>query len=282
MRAPFDRLRLASGRRVRLRDWDPGDTSLWPRGKQKADDALAQLREEMDRLQELLYADGRHALLVVLQGMDTSGKDGVIRHVFEGVNPQGVRVSRFNVPTPEERAHDFLWRIHRQAPAKGEIAIFNRSQYEDILAARVHGLVPQKVWSTRFATINGFERELCDEGVVLLKFFLHISPEEQRRRLQERIDDPTKRWKLSASDLAERGFWGEYQHAYEDMLGRTSSRWAPWYVVPSDHKWFSHLVISSVMVETLRRIDLSYPKPAIDVRSLRVGPVKAGSHGRAA
>lgn len=261
----FGRLKLPPGEKPNLAHTDASDTSSWPDGKRKGEAALPALREELDRLQELLYADARRGLLVILQGMDTSGKDGVIRHVFEGVNPQGVRVSSFKRPTPEESSHDFLWRIHRSAPSKGEIVIFNRSQYEDVLVARVHRLVPQKVWSKRFDAINAFERELVEEGVSILKFFLHISREEQRRRLRDRIEDPTKRWKLNDADFHERRYWAEYQSAYEDMLRRTSTSWAPWYLLPSDHKWFRNLAVSVILVEELRGMNLRYPEPSVTV-----------------
>jgi PPK2 family polyphosphate:nucleotide phosphotransferase len=269
-RAAFRRLQLAPGKAPRLARLDPGDTSIWSAGKRRGEAALTVLRQELDRLQELFYADGRRSLLVVLQGLDTAGKDGVIRHVFEGVNPQGVRVSSFKVPTPIESAHDFLWRIHHRAPEKGEMVIFNRSQYEDVLAARVHGLVPRAVWSRRFAAINAFERELTDEGATVLKFFLHISRDEQRRRLLDRTKDPTKQWKLSESDLRERTFWDQYTRAYEEMLQRTGTPWAPWYVLPSDHKWFRNLAVSSILVNELARMNLRYPKPSVDLASVRI------------
>jgi PPK2 family polyphosphate:nucleotide phosphotransferase len=266
----FRSLQLAPGKSPHLARLDPGDVSAWSGGKRRAEAALPALRQELDRLQELFYADGRRGLLVVLQGLDTAGKDGVIRHVFEGVNPQGVRVSSFKVPTPIESAHDFLWRIHHRTPEKGEIVIFNRSQYEDVLAARVHDLVPRAVWSRRFRAINAFERELTDEGVTILKFFLHISRDEQRRRLLDRASQPTKQWKLSELDLRERKFWDQYTTAYEEMLERTGTKWAPWYVLPSDHKWFRNLAASSILVDELRRMNLRYPKPTIDLASVRI------------
>jgi len=266
----FDSLRLGPGADVRLARLDTADTSSWSGGKRKAETALPELRAELDRLQELFYASARRGLLVILQGMDTSGKDGVIRHVFEGVNPQGVRVSSFKQPTPEELAHDFLWRVHRDAPAKGEIVIFNRSHYEDVLIARVHQLVPRGVWSKRFDAINAFERELVEEGDVVLKFFLHISRAEQARRLRDRIKDPTKRWKLSAADFHERRYWNKYQSAYEDVLVRTNTPWAPWYLLPSDHKWFRNLAISSILVDQLRALKLRYPEPRVPVSALRL------------
>jgi len=268
--ASFGALRLSPGTKVDLSKFDPADTSCWHGSRRKADAALLSLRNELDRLQELFYADSRRGFLVILQGMDTSGKDGVIRHVFEGVNPQGVRVSSFKQPTPEELAHDFLWRVHKDAPARGEIVIFNRSHYEDVLIARVHRLVPRRVWSKRFDAINAFERELVEEGDTILKFFLHISREEQARRLQDRIDDPTKRWKLNAADFHERKYWDDYQAAYEDVLGRTNTPWAPWYLLPSDHKWFRNLAISSLLVEHLRSLKLRYPEPKVLVSSLKL------------
>ena len=265
-----DRYRLRPGVRCRLARFDPKDTSAFRGGKHRAESELALLREKLDRLQELFYADGRRGLLVVLQGMDTSGKDGTIRHVFEGVNPQGVRVGSFKTPTPEELGHDFLWRIHPHAPAKGEIAIFNRSQYEDVLIARVHRLVPKSVWSQRFREINEFERELVEEGTTVLKFFLHISREEQGERLRARLTDPAKHWKLSPSDAKERAFWPEYAKAYEEMLGRTTTAWAPWYVVPSDHKWFRNWFVSKRLIETLEGMRLRYPAPKVDLSTYKI------------
>jgi len=270
MTETFGGLKLPPGEKVDLAHTDASETSSWRSGRRKGEAALLSLREELDRLQELFYADARRGLLVILQGMDTSGKDGVIRHVFEGVNPQGVRVASFKKPTPEESAHDFLWRIHRSAPAKGEIVIFNRSHYEDVLIARVHQIVPQKVWSKRFDSINQFERELVEEGISILKFFLHISREEQRARLRDRIEDPTKRWKLNDADFQERMYWDEYQAAYEDLLHRTNTSWAPWYLLPSDHKWFRNLAVSTILVEQLRAMKLRYPRPTVAVSSLKL------------
>ena len=271
MNPSFDRLQLPIGAGIDLAHCDAADTSSWPGGKRRAEAALPRLREELGRLQELFYADARHGLLVILQGMDTSGKDGAIRHVFQGVNPQGVRVSSFKQPTPEELAHDFLWRVHRDAPAKGEIVIFNRSHYEDVLVARVHHLVPHKVWAKRFDAINAFEHELADEGNTVLKFYLHISREEQARRLVDRIQDPTKRWKLNAADFHERRYWADYLKAYEDALKRTNTAWAPWYLLPADHKWLRNIAISSILVEQLRGMKLHYPEPKVPVDSLELG-----------
>jgi PPK2 family polyphosphate:nucleotide phosphotransferase len=268
--ASFERLKVAPGDRVDLSKTDAADTSCWPSGKQKGEAALPGFRGELDHLQELFYADARRGLLVILQGMDTSGKDGVIRHVFQGVNPQGVRVASFRAPTPEESSHDFLWRIHRSTPSKGEIVIFNRSHYEDVLIARIHNLVPRKVWNQRFHAINGFERELTEEGVSILKFFLHISREEQGRRLRDRIKDPTKRWKLSVADFHERRYWKRYMSAYEEVLRRTSTAWAPWYLLPSDHKWYRNLAVSNILLGELGRMKLHYPHPKVKVSALRI------------
>lgn len=254
----FDRYRIRPNQKIDLKDWDPGDTGAW-KGSEKAIDELADLTARLENLQELLYCEGRHRVLVVLQGMDTSGKDGVIRKVFEGVNPQGVRVASFKVPTPIELAHDYLWRVHAQTPARGEMVIFNRSHYEDVLVVRVHNLVGAEVWQKRYDQINAFERLLVDEGTTVLKFFLHISREEQKERLLERIETPEKNWKFNPGDLDERKCWPEYMAAYEDLLHKTSTDWAPWYLVPADKKWFRNALISTVLVETLQGFDMKYP-----------------------
>jgi PPK2 family polyphosphate:nucleotide phosphotransferase len=267
---PFRSLQLPVGKSVDLSKHDPADTSCWSGSRRKAGAALVKLRGELDQLQELFYADSRRSILVILQGMDTSGKDGAIRHVFEGVNPQGVRVSAFKQPTPEELAHDFLWRVHKDAPAKGEIVIFNRSHYEDVLVARVHNLVPRRVWSKRFGAINAFEKWLVEEGTTVVKFYLHISREEQARRLEDRIRDPTKRWKLSIADFHERRFWDRYMDAYQDVLRRTNTSWAPWYLLPSNHKWYRNLAISSILVDALQGMKLRYPHAAMNLSLLRV------------
>lgn len=270
MNRGFDQLKLPPGDEVNLARISPGDLSLWPRGKHKAEARLVRLRNDLEHLQEMFFADGRFGLLVILQGMDTAGKDGVIRHVFEGVNPQGVRVNSFKQPTPEERAHDFLWRIHRDAPAKGEIVIFNRSHYEDVLISRVHNLVPRAVWSKRYDAINDFERELVEEGNVILKFFLHVSRKEQGRRLQDRIRDPTKHWKLTLADFHERRFWDQYMVAYKDALERTNTVAAPWYILPSDHKWYRNLAVSSILVQRLRELKLRYPGPPMPISAFKI------------
>jgi PPK2 family polyphosphate:nucleotide phosphotransferase len=257
----MDRYRIQPGSQVDLSQWDPRDQSAFPAGKKEAEKVLDDLNRRLETLQEMLYAEGKHKLLVVLQAMDTGGKDGVIRHVFDGVNPQGVKVASFKVPTAEELAHDYLWRIHKHTPGKGEIVIFNRSHYEDVLVVRVHNLVPPEVWGRRYDQINDFERLLAEEGTTIRKFFLHISPEEQKARLQARLDEPDKRWKFCLGDLKERRLWPEYMRAYEDVLSRTSTDWAPWYVVPADRKWYRNLVVASVLVETLEGLNMRYPEP---------------------
>lgn len=255
--------RVKPGSRVDLDAWDTRDTSGFDGNKSAGKKKLKKLTARLEELQELLYAEGKQKLLVVLQAMDTGGKDGVIRHVFDGVNPQGVKVASFKVPTPEELSHDYLWRVHKQTPGRGEIVIFNRSHYEDVLVVRVHGLVPPDVWQRRYDHINAFERMLAEEGTTILKFFLHISKDEQRERLESRRIESHKQWKFNVGDLKERKLWEEYTAAYEDALSTTSTEWAPWYVVPADRKWYRNLVIGSTLVETLQRLDMHYP-PAIE------------------
>jgi PPK2 family polyphosphate:nucleotide phosphotransferase len=256
-----DRYRVPPGSTIHLSQWPPDDRSLYEGDKKQGKQDLSALNKRLETLQELLYAEGKHKVLIILQGMDTSGKDGVIRHVFNGVNPQGVKVASFKVPTAVELAHDFLWRIHRQTPGSGEIVIFNRSHYEDVLVVRVHGLVPPEVWARRYEHINAFEKLLVDEGTTILKFFLHISKEEQRQRLLERLEMPEKRWKFSVGDLAERKRWDEYMAAYEAVLSKTSTEYAPWYIVPSDRKWYRNLVISHVIINALEGLNMRYPQP---------------------
>jgi PPK2 family polyphosphate:nucleotide phosphotransferase len=260
-------LRVKPGTKVSLDDYDPADTGPY----RSADDAADKLREhidELDRLQNLLYAEGRRAILIVLQGMDASGKDGTIRHVMSGLNPQGVTVTPFKVPSDEERAHDYLWRVHKVTPRYGQIAIFNRSHYEDVLVVRVHELVPKKVWKKRYKQINFFERILAENNTVILKFFLHVSKEEQKRRLEERLKDPKRHWKFSEKDVDERRFWPAYQEAYEDALTQCSTKRAPWYIVPADNKWYRNLVVAETIVEALRGLDLKYPEAACDVSKI--------------
>ena len=255
-----DGYRVRSGTIVDLKAWNPDDTGSLG-GKKEGRHALKPIVKEMDRLQRLLWADDRHRVLVVLQAMDTGGKDGAIRKVFGGLNPQGVRVTGFKVPTPVELSHDYLWRVHRHTPGSGEIAVFNRSHYEDVLIVRVLGLVPPERWSRRYAHIRAFERQLVEEGTTVLKFFLNISKGEQKRRLRARLDNPDKRWKFNQADLDHRRLWDDYMAAYAAAIAETSTEGAPWYVVPANHKWYRDLVISSVIVASLRAMNLSYPEP---------------------
>jgi PPK2 family polyphosphate:nucleotide phosphotransferase len=260
---------VTDGKDFRLADHDPGATS-GVRGKTEGRAAVAALTARLDKLQEKFYADGRHKLLVVLQGMDTSGKGGAIRKAFEGLNPAGVRVASFKAPTEPELAHDFLWRVHPHTPANGQMSIFDRSHYEDVLIARVRDLVPARQWKARYDHIRAFEQMLADEGTVIRKFFLHISAEAQAARLQARIDDPTKHWKFRSTDLAERALWDDYQVAYEQAIRRTATKDAPWIVVPADRKWHRDLVICRTIVETLEGLDLRYPEPEEDLSGIVV------------
>jgi PPK2 family polyphosphate:nucleotide phosphotransferase len=252
---------------IKLSDYDPNDSSNFKGGKKEAQAELLKLNKELEHLQELLYAEGKHKLLIILQAMDTGGKDGIIRAVFEGVNPQGVRVASFKVPSAVELSHDYLWRIHQQTPGKGEMVVFNRSHYEDVLVVRVHDMVPKEVWSKRFRHMNEFERLLAEEGTTILKFYLHIDLEEQAARFLSRIEEPDKHWKFNPGDLEERKYWEEYQKAYEDVLNHTSTDWAPWYVVPSNKKWYRNLVVSEVIIGALKSLDMHYPSDLADLET---------------
>lgn len=258
MMAFSDRL-VVRGGRVRLRDFEPSSTP-GADDKSAAEAELATLRARLGVLQYKMWAQNRHALLVVLQGVDTSGKDGVIRHVFTGMNPAGIRVNAFKAPSEEELDHDFLWRIHKAVPGRGEVAVFNRSHYEDVLVVRVERLVAEKEWRRRYAAINAFESLLTGGYVTIRKFFLHISRAEQRERLRARLTDPTKLWKYRREDAVVQRKWDRYQRAYEDMLSKCSPRSSPWYIVPSDRKWYRNLAVARVLVETLEGMRLAWPK----------------------
>ena len=249
------------GEKVNLSDWDPNDKGDFEGGKEEGRIEVGRLNKRMEALQELLYAEGKYKVLIVLQAMDTGGKDGTIRRVFEGVNPQGVKVASFKVPTPEELSHDYLWRIHKETPGNGQIVIFNRSHYEDVLVVRVHKLVPPEVWKKRFDQINQFESLLAENGTTILKFYLHIDLVEQKKRLQARLDEPDKNWKFSLGDLKERKLWPDYMQAYEDVLSKTSTKYAPWYIIPANRKWYRDLVISTVLVEKLEGLKMKFPEP---------------------
>ena len=257
------RYRVPPGGRIKLADFPADKTAPFSAkdGKEKADRLMIGNLEKIGDLQNILYASKKASLLVVLQGIDAAGKDGVIKHVLSGINPQGCFVRSFKVPTEEERLHDVLWRVHRYTPERGIIGIFNRSHYEEVLVARVHKLKPKPEWQKHYEQFNVFEKMLTENGTVILKFFLLVSQGEQLRRIEERLARPDKKWKYSPSDLIEREYWDEYQRAYEDMLNLCSTEVAPWYIVPSDKKWFRNFLVSSIILETLQKLDLKYPVP---------------------
>ncbi len=262
--------RVDHGKNFKLKQYDPADTGHW-RSKEHAEQTLQEGIVRMADLQDKLYAQDRWAVLLIFQAMDAAGKDGIVKHVMSGVNPQGCQVYSFKAPSEQELQHDFLWRTTRDLPERGHIGIFNRSYYEEVLVVRVHkailenekipeSLATKNLWQERFEDIHAFERHLARNGTVVRKFFLHLSRKEQERRFLARLEQPEKNWKFSAADIREREFWDDYQHAYEDMIRNTSSKHAPWYVVPADHKWFTRLVVSSVVVDTLESLGLAYPK----------------------
>jgi PPK2 family polyphosphate:nucleotide phosphotransferase len=274
----IDILRVPPGKRVRLKDYDTG----WAQApemkelgkdaiKKRAREILEKNLEELTQAQELLYADNRHAVLMILQAKDAAGKDGTIKHVMSGVNPQGCQVFSFKKPSAEELAHDFLWRCARCLPERGRIGIFNRSYYEEVLVVKVHpelleqqqlpaGKKGKSFWQARYEDINSFERHLVRNGTIILKFFLHVSKKEQKRRFLERLESPEKHWKFSVADIAERAFWNQYMEAYEEALSATSTDWAPWYIVPADHKWATRALVADILTTTVRSLDLKYPE----------------------
>ena len=260
--------RIKPGQKLKLSKIDPAYG-----GKHESEaDAKEDTERYIQKLaaqQALLYAENKHSVLVVLQSMDAGGKDGTIKHVFSSVNPQGVRVARFNRPTVLESAHDFLWRVHPHAPANGEIAIFNRSHYEGVLVERVHKLVAKAIWTGRYRHIRDFEALLADKKTTVLKFFLHISKDEQLARFAQRLDDPERNWKISESDYTERNLWDEYVEAYQDAITATSARDAPWYVIPSNHKWFRNLAVSQILADTMADLDLAFPPPSVNLADIR-------------
>jgi PPK2 family polyphosphate:nucleotide phosphotransferase len=256
------------GQRLHLKRHDPSFKGQ----HEKAETAMPELercREKITRLQSLMYAEKKHALLIVLQALDAGGKDGTINHVFSELNPQGATVTGFKQPTPLELAHDFLWRVHPHVPAKGWVAIFNRSHYEDVLVVRVHKLIGKAVWTARYDRIRDFETGLWESGTTILKFFLHISKEEQLARFEQRLKDPARNWKISESDYTERELWDDYIEAYEDALSATSLPHAPWYVIPSNHKWFRNLAVSQIVAGTMEELKMSFPAPSVDLNEIR-------------
>lgn len=273
------RYRIDDGEKFRLKDYDPADThGLKSELKPQAREQLAHGVEELSRLQDILAAQDRWGLLLIFQAMDAAGKDGTIKHVMSGVNPQGVQVSSFKAPSAEELGHGFLWRTSVKTPSRGRIGIFNRSYYEEVLVVRVHPevlesqklpgkLVTKHIWKERFEDINAFERYLARNGIAVVKFFLHVSRKEQKNRFLERLTQPEKNWKFSLADLRERGHWDAYQEAYEDMIRHTASKHAPWYVVPADNKWFTRLVVAEAVVEALQAMKLKYPKSSAELRA---------------
>jgi PPK2 family polyphosphate:nucleotide phosphotransferase len=256
------------GSKVRLGKIDPDYTGKHE-SRSTAIEETEKDVERMDRLQYLLYADASQSLLIVLQGLDAAGKDGVIRHLFTGMDPQGTHVFGFTRPTKEELAHDFLWRVHCRAPAKGQVVIYNRSHYEDVLIVRVRKLLPRSVWSKRYDLINNFEKMLYENGTHILKFYLHISPDEQLARFRQRLDDPMRQWKISDSDYTERELWPKYIEAYEEAIARTSTKRAPWYIIPSNYKWFRNLAISRIVADKMDEMGLKPPKARVDLAAIR-------------
>jgi PPK2 family polyphosphate:nucleotide phosphotransferase len=267
----MERYRIRPGSMVDLARIDPREKVAFDYlTKSSSQNVLATMNRELSELQRLLWSDGDQALLVVLQAMDTGGKDGTIRKVFSGVNPQGVDVHGFGVPGPHEAAHDYLWRVHRRTPARGRIGVFNRSHYEDVLVVRVNNLVPESVWSKRYKQIRDFEEMLCDEGTTIVKIMLNISKAEQKERLQARLDDPSKNYKFNPSDLSSREKWDEYMVAYDDAISLTSADRAPWYIVPSDRKWYRNLVVSQILIDTIRDMGIAYPVTEFDLAGITI------------
>jgi PPK2 family polyphosphate:nucleotide phosphotransferase len=252
------------GTKVKLKDYDPDYTGEY-KNKTQAQKKILEMQNNMIELQELLYAENKRSVLIILQAMDTGGKDGTIKNVMSGVDPQGCEVESFKVPTPEELSHDFLWRAHKVTPGKGKITIFNRSYYEDVLVVRVHDLVPKEIWSKRYEHINGFEQCLTGNDTIIFKFFLHISKDEQKKRLEERLEDPAKRWKFSDADLKERQYWNDYMDAYEDVLTKCSTDYAPWYIIPANKKWYRNVLIGEIIVNELKNLNMKYPESKIDL-----------------
>ena len=258
------------GTKVDLGQWDPNDKNILGIGKDEEIELSSELHKELRDLQGRLYAEHKHKVLIILQSMDTGGKDGVIQHVFKGVNPQGVKVSSFKTPSVEELDHDFLWRVHQRAPARGEVVIFNRSHYEDVLITRVHKMITPDVWKRRYREIRDFEQMLAEEGALILKFFLHISKKEQKERLEARLKDPHKNWKFSVNDLPERKCWPEYMKAYEDAIGETNTPWAPWYIIPSNRKWYRNLLVLAIIVNQLHQLRMTYPVPKGNLKKITI------------
>jgi PPK2 family polyphosphate:nucleotide phosphotransferase len=264
----LEEFRVSPKEQVRLKTLDPSFDGK-NETKESALIRIAKLQKRMDELQFRLYAEQKQSLLIILQALDAGGKDGVVRHVIGSMNPQNCRVVSFKQPSPEELSHDYLWRIEHQTPRHGEVVIFNRSHYEDVLVVRVHELIPESIWSKRYSQINDFEERLSMNRTHILKFFLHISREEQLKRFEQRLDDPARQWKISEADYSERDLWSDYESAYEDVLNKCSTKEAPWFVIPSNHKWFRNLVISEIIVETMENLRITTPLPTVDIEEIR-------------
>jgi len=262
-------MKVKYGEKIKLSRVDPEDNGEWKGRKKQGEERLNDLLKELDELQETIYAEHKHKILIVFQAMDTGGKDGVIRTIFSGINPQGVVVASFKVPTPIELDHDFLWRVHQEVPGKGQIVVFNRSHYEQVLVVRVVPLEPETTWRKHYQQINDFERLLAEEGTTIIKFFLHITKDEQKKRLLDRIDTPDKRWKFNPGDLDTRKQWDKYMEAYEDMLNLTSTEHAPWYVIPANDNWYRDLLVAETIVSTIKRLNPQYPSPVENIEQYR-------------
>jgi PPK2 family polyphosphate:nucleotide phosphotransferase len=261
VRGAMERYWVKPGSTVDLGDIHPGEKALFDGvDKSEFEPQFRQLQNQLRDMQQMLYAQNRHRVLVVMQAMDTGGKDGCIKHVFSHIDPQGIHVRSFKKPTEEELAHDFLWRVHSKVPATGQMVIFNRSHYEDVIAVRVKKIFAEQVWKRRYRHILEFERMLAEEGTTIVKIFLHISREEQKRRLESRLRNPHKHWKFNPDDLSDRKLWNDFMKSYEDVMAKTSTEWAPWYVVPADRKWYRNLCVARIMVDTLAKLDMKLPK----------------------
>lgn len=277
-----NRYQIAPGDRIRLMEIDPASKARY--SKKEALKKVEKLRKKMEDLQQRLFAEGKRSVLICLQALDAGGKDGVVKHVIGSMNPDGCYVANFKQPTKEELAHDFLWRIEARMPKRGEVAIFNRSHYEDVLIVRVHDLAPKAIWSKRYEQINDFERLHIENGTRILKFFLHISQEEQLNRFEQRLDDPAKQWKISEADYVEREYWDDYMRAYEEVIAKCNTKDAPWFVIPADHKWLRDLAVSEIIVAAMESMDIRMPEPTVNIEEIRRKYHKAveeDKHGKA-
>ncbi len=268
---PAKAYRVTQGAKVDLRSIDPGSSELLPDGtKSTTLPYFDELRDEIQKLQKVLYAQNKHRILVIIQAMDTGGKDGVVKHVFSRVDPQGIIVNSFKKPSEVDLAHDFLWRIHPHVPGNGQIVVFNRSHYEDIIAVRVKKLRPDEVWKRRYRHVIDFERMLVDEGTTILKIFLHISKDEQKERLESRLVNPGKHWKFNPDDLEDRARWDEFMSAYEHLIEKTSTEQAPWHIIPADRKWYRNLCVARLFIDTLKKLDMKFPEPGWDPAEMKI------------